>query len=163
MPTINPQLQGKNGCVATYEAFTAILLGGTLVIPNANVLGVSGLQSIIVAGAGALNCLGVAQSDAVPASLQAANTGGTSAWDSGYSQIDTSVPDPTVAVYSDCIVPILYVAGAVNYGDRLKCGAAGTVAKWITGTDNANLIIGRCAQPGGSAGGVIGLVRLYPL
>lgn len=163
MPTINPQLQGKNGCVGTYEAYTAILLGGTLVVPNGSTVGASGLQSIVAAGAGALNCLGVASSDAVPASLTAANTTGTSVWDSGYPQIDTSVPDPTVAVYSDCVVPILYVAGAVSYGDRLKCGAAGTVAKWITGTDNANLIIGRCAQPGGTAGGVIALVRLYPL
>lgn len=162
MPTINPVFQGKNGAVRTFEAITAIILGGQLVVPSGTT-GASGLQTIVVAGANAINCVGVAQSDAVPASLQAANTTGASAWDSGYPQIDTSVPDPTVAVYNDVVVPILYAAGAVAYGAKLKVAANGTVTAHVSGTDAPERCIGSCAQIGGTAGGVIALVRLYPL
>lgn len=162
MGTINPKFQGKNGNVQSFEAITAILLGGTLVVPSGTT-GATGLQTIVAAGAGAHNCIGVAQSDAVPASLQAANTSGTSAWDAGYPAIDASVPTSQVAVYTDCIVPVTYTAVAVAFGAKLKCAAAGAVAAWVSGTDAADLIIGSCAQPGGTAGGVVALARIYPL
>jgi hypothetical protein len=162
MPTINPKLQGKNGAVQTVEAITNILLGGQLVVPSGTT-GASGLQTVVAAGANAINCIGVAQSDAVPVSLQAANVTGTSAWDAGYPAIDTSVPDATVAVYQDCVAPITYGAGAVAFGAKLKCGATGTVVAHVSGTDAPERCIGSCAQPGGTAGGVIALVRLYPL
>lgn len=159
MPTVNPKFQDKNGLVLPYEALTAVK-GGQLVIPQTGAT-TSGNQGVQPAGAGALNCLGIAQSDAVPTSGQAAFVTGTSAYDSGYPQIDTTVPDPTLSVYSAGVFPILYVAGAVAYGQRLKCGAAGTVAAWVDGTDtDAALMIGWCAQPGGAAGGTIALVRL---
>lgn len=162
MGTVNPKFQGKNGNVQTFEAMAAIILGGQLVVPNTSTT-TTGLQGCAVAGAGAANCLGVAQSDAVPASLQAANTSTTSPWDAGYTAIDTSVADPTVTVYSDCIIPVLYTAVAVAFGAKLKTGAAGTVAAWVSGTDAASLIIGSCAQPGGTAGGVVALAKIYPL
>lgn len=158
MGTVNPVFQGKNGLVVTVEALTSFK-GGQLLIPQTGTT-VSGQQGAQPAGAGALNCIGVAQSDALTAADIATYTTGTSGFDSAYPVIDASVPSGVSAVYCDAIVPILYAAGAVAYGDRIKCGAAGVAAKWITGTDNANLIVGRCAQPGGTAGGVVALSRI---
>lgn len=162
MGSINQKFSSKAGNLQTFEAITAIILGGQLMVPSGTT-GASGLQTVIVAGLGATNCVGAAQSDAVPASLQSANVTGSSAWDSGYPQIDTSVADPTVVAYQDCVVPLTYTAVAVAFGAKLKCAASGAVAAWVSGTDAANLIIGSCAQPGGTAGGVVALVRLYPL
>lgn len=160
MASVSPVYQGKNGNVVTMEALTAVL-GGQLVIPQTGAT-TSGCEGCQPAGAGAANCVGVASSDGVPTSAQAGYVTGTSAYDAGYPLIDTSVPDPTVAIYNDVIIPVTYTAVAVAYGASLKCAASGAVAAWVSGTDAANLIIGRCMQPGGvsSAGGVaLALIR----
>lgn len=162
MGSVSPKYQGKNGNVQTYEAVGSLILGGQLIIPTTgNTL--AGVQAATVAGAGALNCIGVASADAVPAASQGTYAATTAGYDAGYPYVDTSVPDPTFAAYTDVVIKVTYVAGAVAFGDRLKCGAAGAVAKWITGTDLANLIIGSCAEPGGTAGGVVALAKIYPL
>lgn len=158
MPSVNPTYQGRNGIEVAYEALTAVA-GGQLVIPQTGATS-TGAQGIQPAGAGALNVLGVAQSDAIPTSAQAGYTTGTSAFDASYPLIDTSVPDNTTAVYTDVVIPVLYTAVAVAYGTRLKAAAAGAVAAFVHGTDDPAMVIGWCAQVGGTAGGVVALARI---
>lgn len=48
----------------------------------------------------------------------------------------------------------LRAAGTIAWGDKIKCGAAGTVVKWVDGTDTPGMKIGQCVDPaGGSNGG----------
>lgn len=162
MASVSPKFQGKNGNVQTFEAVGGLILGGQLVVPSTGNT-IAGVQAAAVAGVGALNCIGVASMDAVPAANQATYTTGVGGYDASLAYIDTSVPDPTFAAYTDVVINVTYAAGAVAFGDRLKCAATGAVAKWVTGTDNANLIVGSCAQPGGTAGGVVALAKIYPL
>lgn len=158
MGTVNPKYQGKNGNVMTYEALSNIA-GGQMVIPQTGATA-SGCQGAQPAGAGALNCVGIAQSDALTAATVASDTTGTTAYDSGYPLIDASVPDTTTAVYTDVVIVVSYTAAAA-YGVRLKCAAAGAVTPFVEGTDTApSLQVGWCAQPGGVTGAGTGLARI---
>jgi hypothetical protein len=158
MPTVNPKNQGKFGNVITYEALTNVT-GGQLVVPQTGATA-SGAQGIQPAGAAATNCIGVAQSDALTAATVASDTTGTEGFDSTYPLIDASVPDSTTAVYTDVVINVTYT-GAVAYGQRLKCAAAGAVAAWVDGTDTDQaLCVGWCAQPGGVTGAGTGLARI---
>lgn len=141
-----------------YEAVDANLAAGVLVIPSTTAT-FSGLQGVAVAGATALNVLGVSSRSAVTHANQAAALVGTGS--DGYPFADTAIPDSTLTVYSRGLVPLTFTTVAVAYGVRLKAAAGGAVAAWVSGTDSAAAIIGYCAQPGGvsSAGGT-GLVKL---
>lgn len=159
MGSVSPRFQGRNGLEVTYEALGANVLGGQMVVPQTGTT-TTGQQGATPAGANAINCLGVAASDAIAAANQAAFVTGTSGYDAGYPVIDTSVPDATFAAYTDVIIPVTYAAGAVAYGAKLKCAAAGAVQAHVSGTDAPERCIGWCAEPGGAAGGAVFLARI---
>lgn len=109
-----------------------------------------------VGTAGSTKVLGVANQDGV----------GTDASSGSYSPapvealLDASFPGPTISV-GHGYYNVTYVAGAVAFGAKLKAGAAGAVAAWVSGTDAADLIIGYCAEPAGASGGGVALARIY--
>lgn len=149
-----------DGTDQMYEAVDANLVGGVLVIPSVTATE-SGLQGVAVAGAGALNCLGVASKDCVTAANRVALTSGTGPAPGNYPVADATVPTATLAVYNQAILLVTYTAVAVAYGVRLKAAAGGAVAAWVSGTDSAAAVVGWCAQPGGvSAAGGVKLARI---
>lgn len=135
----------------TYTVYQTVLHGQLVVIGTSGNVGLVG-----VAGAGAVNCLGVAENDALPASTSPT---GTSI--GGQPLLDTSVQDAYVAVGNDGIYR-LTAAAALLAGDPLKCAAAGQVTKFVDGTDNPGLKIGRCIEAAGIASGAVGacLIRI---
>jgi len=138
---------------AVYEAVDANLAAGTLVIPSATATE-SGLPGIAAAGATALNCIGVAAKDCVTAANRAALESGTTAAPMSAPFVDASIPTATTTVYDEGWFKLQYATGtAVARGDRVKCAAGGLVTKWVSGTDSAAAIIGRCAEAVGTGGG----------
>lgn len=132
---------------------SAQILGGQLVVADG-----SAATTVSVAGAGSALVLGVAGNDAGPIVSQAGNT--TSY---GQSVTDISVLPDYVSVYHGSDMHVGYVATTV-FGALLKSAAAGTVTPWVSGTDAAGLIVGRCTQPGGvtvPSGTVIGRARIF--
>jgi hypothetical protein len=132
---------------------SAQVLGGQLVVADG-----SSATTVSVAGAGAANVLGVAGADAAPVVSQAGNV-------TGYGQpvVDISVLPDYVPVYHGADMHVTYAATA-TFGALLKSAATGQVTPWVSGTDAAGLIVGRCTQPGGvavSAGGVVGRARIF--
>lgn len=85
-------------------------------ITGGQVCEVSGADTVGPAGAGSTKVVGVALFDAASGAPVTLQRGG-----------------------------IQYVATAANVtaGDTLKAGAAGTVRPWVSGTDAADLIVGR--------------------
>ena len=118
---------------------SATVLGGQLVTADG-----SSATTVSVAGAGATAVLGVAGNDASPIVSQAGNTTGY-----GDPLVDISVLPDYVSVYAaPGDLHVTYAANA-TFGALVKAAAAGTVTPWISGTDAAGLIVGRCTQPGG--------------
>lgn len=131
---------------------SALVAGGQLVVGD-----VSG-TTVSVAGAAALNVLGVAGNDAAPIVSQAGNT--TSYGD---SLVDISVLPDYVSVYHGADMHVTYAANAA-FGQLLKAAANGTVTPWVSGTDTLPAtIVGRCTQPGGvvQATNAVGRARIY--
>lgn len=122
----------------TYQCFVAVA-GGQLVVP-----GTAGNAGLIgPAGAGAVNCLGVATTDGLPV-----GTANTSTDPSGFPIIATDQADENVAVDPHGVYR-LACTGTIALGDPIKCGTAGSVVKFVDGTDNPGLKIGRCVDPAG--------------
>lgn len=143
----------------TYEALTAIIKGGQIVVPTAGATFDPTLQGIAVSGDAALNVLGVASKDAVPRSLRAGYETGNTAYDTAYIATDISVPDADVTVYND-VVGYVNFTGACAYGEPICSAVNGGVRHWVTGTDNPAAIIGSCHQPGGVSAAGVGLARI---
>ena len=117
---------------------SALVAGGLLVV------GDSSGTTVSVAGAAALNVLGVAGNDASPIVSQA---GTTTAY--GDTLVDISVLPDYVSVYHGADMHVTYAANAA-FGQLLKAAANGTVTPWVSGTDTLPAtIVGRCTQPGG--------------
>lgn len=121
---------------------SATVHGGALVVADG-----SSALTVSTAGAGAANVLGVAGNDAAPIPDQSSST--TSY---GSPLLDISELPDYVAVYHGCDMHVTYAAAA-TFGALLKSAATGQVTPWISGTDAAGLIVGRCTQPGGVASG----------
>lgn len=108
-----------------------------------------------VAAAGSASVLGVAEHYAMPA-----DAAPTSEPD-GNTIVDVAQPGPynpalTVGVG---IYQVTYAAAAL-FGALLKSAASGAVTPWVSGTDAAGLIVGRCVQPGGVSGAGVALARI---
>jgi hypothetical protein len=126
----------------TYEVNVAVT-GGQLV----EVDGVTG--KVKPATAGTAVCLGVATTDAIPTATNQNPTG----------TILVHPKPPHVAVaYSG--VWRLTAGAAIAFGVLVKTAANGTVVTWVSGTDAAGLIVGRCVDSAGIANGAKGLIRL---
>lgn len=122
----------------TFEVSAAVT-GGQLV----EVDGTTG--KVKPAGAGSALVLGVAAANAMPAGSDTNNNYAT------YR--------PHVAVYyGGYEMPVTYAANAA-FGVLLKSAANGQVTPWVSGTDAAGLIVGRCTEPGGVSSGNVGLMR----
>lgn len=140
------------GTDLVYEAVDANLEGSRMVIPSTTPT-VSGLQGITVAGNTAKNALGASATYAVTEANRAAAENTTDS--AGFPVLNVGgVANATVTVYNQFTGLLEYTAAAVAYGDKLACAADGKVRKWVT-ADDADAIIGFCAEPGGvsSAGG----------
>lgn len=133
---------------------SALVLGGQLVVPDA-----SPATTVSVAGAGAVNVLGVAGNDASPIVSQAAFT---DQYAGSAPLVDVSVlPDYTAVYRVPADIKVTYAA-ACSFGELLKSAASGQVTPWVSGTDtNPATIVGKCTQPGGIlAGATAGRMRL---
>lgn len=138
-----------------YEA-VSVVNGGNLVIP-ANGATNAGVQGVAPAGAAATNVLGVAARRAEPVANQ--NLSGTDA--DGYPVSNVNSVNELTTVYKRCVVPVVYTAAAVAFGQKLVAAAGGAVAAAAAGTD-AQAIVGECRQVGGvSAAGGSGLAYIY--
>jgi hypothetical protein len=81
--------------------------------------------------------------------------------------LDASGPPNEVAVERGYFKMVFLATTTV--GAKLKAavvtaqadGRTGGVTPWITGTDDASLIVGECVEPGGVAAGAIGLARIF--
>lgn len=129
---------------------SAQVLGGQLVVADG-----SSATTVSVAGAAAANVLGVAGNDAAPIVSQAGST-------TGYGQplVDISVLGDYVSVYHDVDMHVIFAA-TTTFGALLKTAASGQVTPWVSGTDAAGLIVGRCTQPGGVASATVGRARIF--
>lgn len=149
----------QTGDAQVYEAVgTGAIEGGMLVVPSTNATVNPGVQGIDVAGATALNCLGVAARRAEKASLQ--DLTGTDG--DGYPVAYPNPVNELTTVYKNAIVKVTYTAAAVAYGVKLKTAANGQVQAWVSGTDSPAAIVGECRVVGGmsSAGGT-GYALIY--
>ena len=146
----------SHGDDEVYEAMTAAIQGGNLVVPAAGATN-PGIQGAAVAGDAAINVIGVAAREALPVSLQ--TTTGTDG--DGYPYVAPNQVNELFTVYSHAVVPVVYTAAAVAFGAALCTAAGGKVRAWVSGTDRADTIVGFCRVVGGmsSAGGV-GLMKV---
>ena len=151
----------SRGADDVFEAVDANLAAGVFVIPSTTATTDPSLQGIKVATDAAVNVLGVSQKSCVTAANQAAAAAGTDSQNFPFA--NTGIPTPQTAVFSNGVVPILFAAGAVNYGDRVCAAASGSARKWVSGTDAEEAVCGICVQPGDTAGGVVALVKLIKL
>lgn len=146
-----------SGALAHYKSgpdsyqVSALVKGGTLVVADG-----SSALTVSTAGAGAANVLGVAGNDAAPIVSQ---SGATTSY--GDPLLDVSALEDYVAVHHGCDIRVTYAAAA-TFGALLKSAASGQVTPWVSGTDAAGLIVGRCTQPGGiAAGATVGRARIF--
>jgi hypothetical protein len=124
---------------ASYQVSAAVA-GGRLVVADG-----AAATTVSTAGADSALVLGVAGNDAAPIPTQA---GATDTLAGGAPLLDISVVSDYVSVHYGEDMHVTYAANAA-FGALLKSAAAGTVTPWISGTDAAGLIVGRCTQPGG--------------
>jgi hypothetical protein len=125
---------------ASYQV-SALVTGGQLVAADG-----SSATTVSVAGAGSALVLGVAGNDAAPIPSQASSTDTAAG---GAPLVDISVLSDYTSVYaSGYDMHVTYAANA-TFGALLKSAASGQVTPWVSGTDAAGLIVGRCTQPGG--------------
>jgi hypothetical protein len=111
-------------------------------------------SKVETATAGSVKVLGVAMNDAAPD----ASGEGTTTY--GAPVTDISLPQPYVSIGRGYF-KVTY-GGAVAFGERLKAGASGKVVKWVSGTDAADLIVGRCEEEAGVSGDNIkGIALIY--
>lgn len=129
----------------TYQVYAAVN-PGQMVIPGA-----SPNQNLVgPAGAGATNWLGVAKIGALPV-----GTADTFTSPSGYVGLDLTISDENTSVDNRGVYELI-AGGAIALGDRVKCGAAGVVVKWVPGTDAPEQRVGTCVQVGGAVAGTDG-------
>lgn len=125
-----------SGGPVTFQV-SAKVTGGQVVKADA-----SPAKTVSPAGAGSALVLGVALTDAIPT-----ETGVND--DFGNAIVPTNAyPQHTTVAGPGFVVPVTYAANA-DFGALLKSAANGTVTPWVSGTDAAGLIIGRCFEPGG--------------
>lgn len=138
---------------ASYQV-SALVTGGQLVVADA-----SPAATVSPAGAGSALVLGVAGNDAAPIPNQASSTDTNAG---GAPLVDISVLSDYTAVYSSGYDMHVTYAAVCTFGALLKSAASGQVAPWVSGTDAAGLIVGRCTQPGGVSGTVpqVGRARI---
>lgn len=99
------------------------------------------------AAAGDKIVMGVALIDAAP--------------DGTDSATDLGARPPNTTVSRGGVYPVTY-SGAAKYGDLLKAANGGKVAKWVSGTDDPELIIGRSEAAGGSViDGAVELAHIF--
>lgn len=103
----------------------------------------------------ATNPLGVAETDAQPAS----NTFGSGTTGYGAPFVDTGVPGSLVAVGTSGVYYMTYAAAA-NFGDTLTVAANGQVTPYTAAPTDARAIVGKCVEPAGVVAGASGRVRL---
>jgi len=125
----------------TYEVNAAVT-GGQLVVPDT---GGKIKPSTLTAN----TCLGVAAKDAVPVGTNQNPTG----------SIMLSPLDQYTTVWNTGIWRLL-AGAAITFGQTVKCGAAGTVVPWVSGTDAADTIVGRCVEILGISNGAYGEISL---
>jgi hypothetical protein len=139
----------RHGPVTFTVNAAATITGGMLVESD-------GASPALVRPASAASqvCLGVATTDGVGASVSQTFT------------LPGSPPTVNAGTYPnfvavDCtgVYPLTYTAAA-TFGARLKCAANGQVTPWVSGTDNAELIVGICYEPSGVGIGAVGATRL---
>lgn len=141
------------GVVAKYEhgpvtyAVSGTVTGGTLVEAHTG-------SKIRTAPAGSAKVLGVALTDAVETDASS----GTTSY--GAPFVDASFPGPYTAVAACGVFKLTFAANA-GFGVTLKAAASGQVTPWVSGTDAADLIVGRCVEPAGATASGTGLVQLY--
>jgi len=140
-----------------YEAVGGTVLGGAVVIPQAGATN-PGKQGINTAGANSALVLGVAARLAIP--VASANTSGQNNGE-GYPYAYADPVNELTTVYKQAVVPVVYTAAEVGFGQKLASAANGKVQAWAN-TLTADTIIGECRVVGGmnSAGGV-GLAYIY--
>lgn len=127
----------------TFEVNVTVA-GGQLVEPDA------ATGKIKPAVVDSVKWLGVALYRAEPATT----TGEDTVWDE--PRVDFSVPRPEVAVAFTGTFKLL-AAEAINFGEVVYCGAAGTVQNaTVTGRP-----VGVCTEPLGIANGARGRIRLF--
>jgi hypothetical protein len=125
----------------TFEVSAAVT-GGQLVVPTTG-------GKIGPAGLTANTVIGVARKDAIPTATNQNPTG--SIMLSPVSQYTAVAAHGTWS---------LKAAAAITFGQTVKAGATGQVAVWVSGTDAADTIVGRCVEPLGIASGAFGAIRL---
>lgn len=146
----------RTGDADTYEA-TAVVNGGQLVVPAGTATN-PGKVGVGPAGAKAANVLGVASRRAEPVANQ--NLTGNDS--DGYPYVYPNPVNELVTVYKHAVVPVTYTAAAVAYGAKLVSAAAGAVQAYTAGTDDPQLIVGECREPGGvGAAGGTALALIY--
>lgn len=133
MSAINPKFE--KGPV-TYQVAETVR-GGQLVEAR-------GSSKIGVAAAGSSTVLGVAQTDA----KATVTTQSTDSDSNILVDLGQAAYPPDVAVIKFGEVPVTYAANA-SFGALLKAAANGQVTPWVSGTDAAGLIVGRCTEPAG--------------
>lgn len=131
---------------------SAAVAGGRLVAADgaaATTVSTAGLSSVLV--------LGVAGNDAAPIPNQA---GATDAAAGGAPLLDISVVSDYVAVRHGEDLHVTYAANC-TFGALLMAGASGTVTPYVAGT--ADMIVGRCTQPGGvvTSTNAVGRARIF--
>lgn len=101
-------------------------------------------SAVGVAGAGSTTVLGVALKDATNATPSAT---------------DAYPLNATVPVARDVEVYMTYAANCA-FGKAVKAAASGQVTPWVSGTDAADLIVGRCREVAGVTNGNKGLTLI---
>lgn len=140
MAGINPRYTDEP---ITY-AVSEIVTGGQVVAADQATTVSAGYPVVTVAGAGSLLVLGVALNDAAPAGTDSAT--------------DANARPTQTRVARDCVVDVTFAAAA-SIGAKLKAAATGEVTPWVSGTDDAALIIGHARET--VASGAVGLMQVY--
>lgn len=135
----------------TREVIEAVK-GGQLVEARATGAG----DKVGVAAANSAKVLGVANKDAMPVGTSASGT-----TVDGFPSVNIAVVSQFTGVERNAFYDLTY-AGTVAFGQPVKAAANGQVTLWVSGTDAADLKIGRCEHPGGRASGQVGLTYVNP-
>ncbi len=108
------------------------------------------------ASANSVRCLGVLVTNTAASNYAVSDS--ADAWDNPV--IDGSHQYPVQSAVASMGVWKLKVTGAVAFGQKVKCGATGSIVPFVDGTDTEDRAIGRCVEPAGIADGVRGRIRL---
>lgn len=127
----------------TFEV-NAQVTGGQLVVPD----GATG--KVKPAAGGETTCLGVATTDAIPSGTNQDPT-----VVGAVSSINASPLLPYTGVANNGVFKVTYAAAA-TFGELLKLAANGQVTPLVVGTDNSDLIVGRCFETAGVGAGATG-------